>query len=72
MPPFGPVKRQDLIRALKKLGFKGPYSGSRHQFMIKGDLKLYIPNPHGGEISKGLLAKILKQGNIAKIEWENV
>lgn len=72
MPPFGPIKRRDLIRALKKLGFKGPYSGGRHQYMVKGELKLYIPNPHGGEISKALLAKILKQGNISHTEWENL
>lgn len=44
MPPLGPIKRQDLIRTLRKLGFTGPYSGGRHQFMIKGELKLYIPN----------------------------
>ncbi len=25
-------KRQDFIRRLRKLGFKGPYSGTRHQF----------------------------------------
>jgi hypothetical protein len=36
MPRFGPIKRQDLIRALRQLGFEGPYSGTRHQFMIKG------------------------------------
>ena len=72
MPSFGPVKRRDLIRTLKKLGFKGPYSGGRHQYMVKGALKLYIPNPHSGEISRALLAKILKQGNITQIEWEKI
>ena len=52
MPPFGPIKRKDLIRSLHTLGFGGPYSGGRHQYMVKGKLKLYIPNPHGGEISQ--------------------
>jgi len=37
MPPFGPVKRRDLIRNLRELGFEGPYSGGRHEFMVKGD-----------------------------------
>jgi hypothetical protein len=57
MPPFGPIKRRDLIRALRRLSFEGPYSGGRHQYMVKGELKLYIPNPHGGEISKALLIR---------------
>jgi len=72
MPPFGPIKRRDLIRALRKLGFVGPYSGGRHQYMVKGDLKLYIPNPHGGEISRALLTRILKQGSITRSEWEKI
>jgi hypothetical protein len=25
MPPFKPTKRNDLIKALKKAGFEGPY-----------------------------------------------
>ena len=72
MPPFGPIKHRDLIRALRKLGFVGPYSGGRHQYMVKGDLKLYIPNPHGGEISRALLIRILRQGSITRSEWEKI
>ena len=59
MPPFGPISRRNLIRNLRKLGFEGPYSGGRHEYMIKGTLKLFVPNPHQGDISRGLLAKIL-------------
>lgn len=40
--------------------------------MVKGQLKLFIPNPHQGDISKSLLAKILRQANITKEEWENL
>ena len=46
MPPFGPIKREDLIRCLKKMGFDGPYSGGKHQLMIRGNLTLRLPNPH--------------------------
>jgi len=60
MPPFGPIKRRELIQAEK------------HQFMVKGELKLYIPNPHGSEISRALLAKLLKQGGISRAEWEKI
>ncbi len=28
MPVFGPIKRSDLIRYLKQLGFIGPYAGA--------------------------------------------
>jgi hypothetical protein len=45
MPPLGPIRRQELIRALRKLGFDGPYAGGRHEYMLKGTLKLFIPQP---------------------------
>ena len=39
MPPIGPIKRTDLIRYLRMLGFEGPYAGGKHQYMIKGTLR---------------------------------
>ena len=72
MPRFGPVKRKDLIGYLKRLGFAGPFSGGKHQFMIKDDLVLHIPNPHERDIGRDLLSRILKQANIAKQEWEKL
>jgi predicted RNA binding protein YcfA (HicA-like mRNA interferase family) len=72
MPAFGPIQRKDLIRYLKQLGFEGPYSGGKHQFMVKETLRLTIPNPHKGEISKALLGKILRQAAISREEWENL
>jgi predicted RNA binding protein YcfA (HicA-like mRNA interferase family) len=69
VPVFGPIKRKDLICSLRQSGFEGPYSGGRHQFMVKGEIKLYIPNPHRGDISRGLLAKILRQAGIERDEW---
>ncbi|HFE66962.1 MAG TPA: type II toxin-antitoxin system HicA family toxin [Chloroflexi bacterium] len=72
MPPFGPVKRRKLIQNLRKLGFEGPYSGGNHQFMVKGDLRLVIPNPHKGDISRALLSRILKQAGITREEWERL
>lgn len=53
-PHFGPVKRKDLIRAFLFLCFAGPYSGGRHQFMVRGEITVRIPNPHETErISAG-------------------
>ncbi len=72
MPPFGPIKRRKLIQTLRRLGFEGLYSGGRHQYMVKDELKLFIPNPHHGEISKALLSQILRQAGIDREEWERI
>jgi len=43
MPASGPIKRRDLIAYLKRLGFSGPYSGGKHQYLVKEQLRLYLP-----------------------------
>jgi len=72
MPSFSSTKRKDLIRALKQAGFDGPYAGGKHEFMVKENLRLTLPNPHQGEISKDLLSRILKQASISREEWEKL
>ena len=72
MPAIGPIKRNELIRYLRKLGFSGPYSGGKHQFMEKGNLTLRLPNPHKSDIGTGLLTRILKQAGIKKSDWINL
>ncbi len=66
---MSPISWKNLIRKLKEFGFHGPYSGGKHLFMIKGNLTLTIPNPHGRDIGLGLLNKILKEAGISKKEW---
>jgi predicted RNA binding protein YcfA (HicA-like mRNA interferase family) len=72
MPTFGPISRNDLIQALKQLGFEGPYAGGRHAFLVRGQLRLTLPNPHQKEIGKALLARILRQASISREEWERL
>jgi hypothetical protein len=72
MPPFGPIRRRDLIRFLRILGFQGPFSGARHEFMIRGEVRLFVPNPHGGDIGRELLSRILRQGGIPREEWDRL
>lgn len=72
MPCFGSIKRRDLIRYLKQLGFDGPYTGKSHQFMLRGNVRLIVPNPHKGDISKNLLAEILRQAGVSREEWEEL
>ena len=72
-----PISRQELIRRLGKLGFEGPYPGSGHAYMIrklaKGRVYVTIPNPHHGkDFGIGLLAQILKEGEISREEWLSV
>jgi len=69
---MGPVKRRDLIRYLKILGFEGPYSGGKHQFMIKDNVTLRLPNPHKGDIGREFLIRILKQAKIDRTVWERL
>ena len=72
MPSFGPIKRADLIRCLRRAGFEGPYSGGKHQFMIKGDITIRVPNPHQSDVGRDLLARILRQAAIEREEWERL
>ncbi|HWF44683.1 MAG TPA: type II toxin-antitoxin system HicA family toxin [Candidatus Kapabacteria bacterium] len=72
MPHFGPVSRRDLIAALRRAGFDGPRSSSDHQLMSKDDFDVKLPNPHRGDISVGLLKKVLHQAGISREEWEKL
>jgi predicted RNA binding protein YcfA (HicA-like mRNA interferase family) len=69
MSPFSPVARRELIARLRRLGFTGPYAGAKHEFMVRGDLRLRLPNPHSGDIAAPLLTKILKQAGVSPEEW---
>ncbi len=72
MPRFGPIGRRDLVRALQALGFDGPYSGGKHQFMVRGTTTVRIPNPHTGDIGVDLLIRILRQAGITRAVWEGI
>jgi predicted RNA binding protein YcfA (HicA-like mRNA interferase family) len=65
------ISRRELVRKFRVLGFKGPFSGKRHQFMIKGRKKIHIPNLHGsGDVHVSLVKEILRQAEITGEEWE--
>jgi predicted RNA binding protein YcfA (HicA-like mRNA interferase family) len=72
MPPFGPIKRTDLIFYFRRLGFQGPAGRGKHQGMYKGDRRLTLPNPHRADLSKNLLAKLLREAGISREEWEKL
>jgi predicted RNA binding protein YcfA (HicA-like mRNA interferase family) len=72
MPHFGAISRKELIAYLRQLDFEGPYSGGRHQFMVKGNRSIRVPNPHQADIGRELLSRILRQAGISKEEWEKL
>ena len=71
-----PCKRRDFIKKLLKLNFTGPYSGSRHQFLVYNNYRLTIPS--NDEYSVPQLKMMLKEimeitGNeIATQFWNNL
>lgn len=44
MSRWNPCKRRDFIRRIRKIGFDGPFSGTRHQFMVYEQQRLAIPS----------------------------
>jgi len=70
MPKLSPVSWREFVHRLQSLGFEGPYSGSKHPYMLKEDVVLTIPNPHREEIGVDLLSRLLRQAEISRREWE--
>jgi len=67
-----PISRRELIRRFRHLGFTGPVEGAKHAFMVKGELKVRIPNPHRSDIDISLLREILRQADINWTDWESI
>ena len=76
MSPWKPCKRRDFIKKLRKLGFKGPYSGTRHQFIVFENHRLAIPS--NAEYSMPQLRMMIREveeilnRNINLNEWEKL
>ena len=59
MAAWRPLKRRDFIRKLRALGFAGPFSGTRHQFMVSGQHRQTIPT--NSEFSVPQLRLLVRQ-----------
>ncbi len=44
MSRWQPCKRREFIKRLRQLNFDGPYSGTRHHFMVYENHRLSIPS----------------------------
>jgi hypothetical protein len=71
-----PCKRREFIRRLRSLGFDGPFSGSRHQFLVFEDNRLTIPS--NDEYSIPQLRLMLREAStilrreISLVEWDRL
>ena len=76
MSSWRPCKRRDFIRRLRKIGFVGPYSGTRHEFMVFEKHRLSIPS--NAEYSVPQLKMMLNEVElilsraISLEEWEDL
>ena len=76
MSQWQPCKRRLFIKRLVKLGFDGPYSGTRHQFMIFENHRLSIPS--NSEYSVPQLKMMISEVEsiidrpISTDEWNNL
>jgi predicted RNA binding protein YcfA (HicA-like mRNA interferase family) len=72
MPHFSPIRRNELIAVFRRIGYAGPKPGGKHDYMIRGNHAITVPNPHGHDISREFLGRILKQAGISREEWEKL
>ena len=71
-----PCKRREFVRRLRLLGFDGPFSGTRHQFLIFGDNRLTIPSNDQYSVPQLRLmlreASTILRKEISLAEWERL
>jgi hypothetical protein len=76
MAAWRPLKRREFVRKLRTLGFNGPFSGTRHQFLILGQHRQTIPS--NSEFSVPQIRMLLRQvesilgRSISLDEWDSL
>ena len=76
MSRWTPCKRREFVRRLRRLGFDGPFTGTRHQFLVYQEHRLAIPSNE--EYSVPQLRMMLREAGgilrreIALEEWERL
>ena len=62
---LSPVSRQDFVRKRRQLGFDGPFAGGRHEYLVRGQVRVRVPNPHEGDIGADLLTEFFGRPELA-------
>ena len=66
------ISWRKLVEKFRNFGFDGPHPGGRHLYMVNGKLKVRIPNPHHGDVSRSLVSKITRQAGISIKNWNKI
>lgn len=76
MSRWTPCKRAEFVRRLRRLGFDGPYSGKRHQFLVFADYRLAIPsNPEYSVPQLRMMLReteVILKREISVTEWQSL
>lgn len=76
MSRWTPCRRREFIRRLRQLGFDGPFSGTRHQFVLYEGRRLAIPS--NAEYSVPQLRVMIREveeilgRDITLVEWNRL
>ena len=76
MAGWHPLKRRELIRRFRALGFIGPFRGTRHEFLIYGQKRQTVPS--NSDYSLPQVRMLLRQvefvlgRKISAEEWEQL
>ncbi len=76
MNRWNPCRRNIFVRRLRALGFDGPYSGSKHQFMTFQNYRQTIPS--NDEYSVPQLRMMMREvesiigREVSASEWNNL
>jgi hypothetical protein len=76
MAGWHPIKRREFVRRLRGLGFQGPFTGTRHEFLVCGQHRQTIPS--NSEYSVPQLKMLLRQVEVilgrklSSDDWENL
>jgi predicted RNA binding protein YcfA (HicA-like mRNA interferase family) len=73
MAKMRPISWRELIRRLQRLGFAGPFPGTRHDCMRRPTDQVKVPVPRADaksrEIGVELQKRILRQIGASREEW---
>lgn len=76
MAAWPPLKRREFIRKLRGLGFDGPCSGTRHQFMTLGTHRQTIPTNNEYSVPQVRMlvrqVKAILQRRLSIDEWHKL
>jgi predicted RNA binding protein YcfA (HicA-like mRNA interferase family) len=74
MSKLSPLKPEQVIRKLRKIGYEGPVPGGKHVRMVNLATGKIIPIPmhKGKDVSVGLIRAILREIDLMPEEWNRL